>query len=151
MKITRNTPDVLIVEERPWLLGVAIIGFVLFFTGTGMAILAEGHWSGLVGLAVGIGIGGFLFLLLVRRSQLVLDRARGVGALRVRWALGQERTRLALDGLRAEVERHASADGETFRVVLVQGAARYPLSLVFTDRPGHARLAAAINAWLSGV
>lgn len=149
MKITRNTPETLVVEDRPWLLGAGIIAFVLFFAGTGMAILAEGSWTGLVGLAVGLGIGGFLFLLLVRRTQLVLDRARGVGELRVRWALGSDRTPLMLEGLHAEVERHSTPDGETFRVVLVQGATRHPMSLVFTDHPGHAPLAAAINAWLS--
>lgn len=146
--ITKNTPELFVAEERPWVTGVAIAAFILFFTGTGMLILAGGDWTGLVGLVVGLGIGGFLFVLFVRRVQLVMVRATGTAELRARSVFGTERTRLLVSDLAAEVETHRDSDGDTYRAVLATPHARHPLSLVFTDRPTHAALAAAINAWL---
>lgn len=154
MKLVTDTPDLLIVEDRPILLALGLIVFILAFVGAGLAITLAGEWWGLLFALFGGGMGFVAFWAFVRRVQLVLHRPEGYAELRRRNLFGGTRVRHLLTEIdRAEIEESRSSDsGTTYRVVLVipagQSAGRHPVTLAYSSGRGHHRAAEAINAWL---
>jgi len=84
MKVTRNTPQQLIIANSPWLIGLLLTGFILIFVAVGLFLLSEGVWAGLVFAVFGGGIGFGAFAAFVRRVQLILDRPSDTITLRAR-------------------------------------------------------------------
>lgn len=151
MKVTHDTPDLLVVESVPWLIGGALILFVLMFAGAGLLLLAEGQPFGLLFLLGGGGLGFGGFWAFVRREQLILDRSAGEVVLRRRTIFGRTEERQPLAALRgAVIETHRSRKGgTTFRAELDFGPGdRRPVVSYFTNGGGPARIARAINDWL---
>lgn len=154
MKILSDTPDLLIVEDRPVLLALALIGFILAFVAAGLGIVLAGEWWGLLLALGGGGMGLVAFWAFVRRVQVVFHRPEAYVELRRRNLFGGSRVRHALAEIdRAEIEEsHSSDSGTTYRIVLVipsgQSAGRHPVTLAFSSGRGHHRAAKAINAWL---
>lgn len=157
MKVTTDTPDLLIVEDRPVILAIALTAFILIFIGAGIAVVMAGEWWGLIFLLGGGGFGFAAFWAFVRRVQVVFHRPEGYVEFRRRNIFGGSRVRHALAEVdRAEVEESRSSDsGPTYRVVLVfergQSAGRHPVTLAYSSGSGHQRAAEAINDWLAGV
>lgn len=158
MKVTTNTPDLLIVEDRPVLIAVALIVFTLTFAGFGLFVLAEGEWLGALFMVLGGGMGVACFAIFVRRVQVVFHRADAADAyveLRRRNVFGARKVRHPLDEVsHAELESSRSSDGpDTHRVVLVisegQSAGRHPITFAYSSGSGHQRCNEAINDWLS--
>lgn len=151
MKVKHDTPDLLVVEDTPWLIGAALILFVLMFAGAGLLLLAEGQSFGLLFLLVGGGLGFGGFWAFVRREQVILDRSAGEVVQRRRTIFGQTEERQPLAALcRAVIETHRSRKGGTsFRVELDFGPnGQSPVVSYFTNGGGPARIAHAINDWL---
>ncbi len=74
MKVTRDTPDQLIISNSPWLIGLMLIIFILIFVAVGLLLITEDFWVGLLFAGFGGGIGFGAFVAFVRRVQLILDR-----------------------------------------------------------------------------
>ncbi|MEZ5769672.1 MAG: hypothetical protein R3D80_19975 [Paracoccaceae bacterium] len=154
MKVTTNTPDLLVVEDRPVVLALALIVFILIFVGTGIGIAMAGELWGLLFALVGGGLGFAAFWAFVRRVQVVFHRPESYVEFRRRNLFGGSQLRHALAEIdRAEIEESQSSDnGTTYRVVLViehgQSAGRHPVTLAYSSGRAHHRAAEAINAWL---
>lgn len=154
MKVTRNTADQLIVEERPWLFGFMLIVFVLVFTGVGLSMVAAGEFWGIAFL-FGAAI-GFLFIrVFVRRVQVIFNRPKGWIEIRRRSMSRQSNIRYDLTEItHAEVETSNSGDGgATHRVALIipkgQSQGRHNLTKYYVSGKGSHKTAKAINDWLS--
>lgn len=154
MKVTTDTPDLLIVEDKPVILGLMLIVFILVFIGIGLWLMLSGEISGLLFATIGGGLGFAAFFAFVRRVQVVFQRPAGYVEFRRRNLFGASRKRYALTEIdRAETEESRSAEGgSTWRVVLVigqgQNVGHHPITLVYTNSSGHRRTAEAINRWL---
>jgi hypothetical protein len=154
MKVTRETPDQLIVEEVPWGIAIGLVLFILFFAAVGLFLLSEGVWMGLIFLLGGGGLGFGALWAFVRRVQLILDRVSGAITLRERTLFGMTEERHPLAELQgAEVAQRTSRNREgrtrrTARVELLMGAHRLPLTEVYSSGRHHLRVARAINDWL---
>ena len=96
MKIVTDTPDLLIVEDRPVLLALGLIGFILAFVAAGLAMVLAGEWWGLLFAIFGGGMGFIAFWAFVRRVQVVFHRPEGYVELRRRNLFGGTRVRHAL-------------------------------------------------------
>lgn len=154
MKIVTDTPELLIVEDRPVVLALGLIAFILVFIGAGLAITLAGEWWGLLFALGGGGVGLVAFWAFVRRVQVVFHRPDGYVELRRRNLFGGSRVRHDLAEIdRAVIEEsHGSDSGTTYRVALViehgQSAGRHPITLAYSSGRAHHRAAEAINAWL---
>jgi len=156
MKITTDTPDLLIVENRPVLLALGLTLFILVFVAIGVGLAMAGEWWGILFALGGGGIGFLAFWGFVRRVQVVFHRPEAYVEFRRRNLFGGSKVRHGLAEIdRAEVEEsHSSESGPTYRVVLVaqrgQSAGRHPLTLAYSSGSSHHRVAEAINGWLDG-
>lgn len=154
MKVTTATPDLLIVEDKPVILGLMLIVFILVFLGIGLWLMFLGEISGLLFAVIGGGLGFAAFFAFVRRVQVVFQRPEGYVEFRRRNLFGASRVRHALTEIdRAEIDESRSSEGgSTWRVVLVigqgQSVGRHPITLAYTSGSGHHRTAEAINHWL---
>ena len=150
MKITRDTPRIVVIEDRPWALGLFLIGIMLFSAYVGLLFLDSGNW---VVLACVAFLGGSAFWWFSRDIRYVrltlLDDATAHLWIR---GFKASLTRSFPPGvLRAAVQTDRSGDGETYRVVLLidQGHSveRLPLTGYFTASLAPKRIAARIHAW----
>ncbi|GKY88250.1 hypothetical protein [Sinisalibacter aestuarii] len=154
MKVTTDTPDLLIVEDRPLLIGIMLSLFILVFVGVGLSVTLSGEPLGLIFAIVGGGLGLFAFWAFVQRVQAVFHKPGAWVELRRRTIFGGTTVRHALDEIdRAEIEESRSSDSaSTYRVVLVieagQSLGRHPVTEAYSSGAGHHRAAEAINRWL---
>ncbi len=155
MRVTRDTPDQLILADTPWLVGFFLILFILVFVGIGLTLLMNGEWAGLLFAGIGGGLGLLAFAAFVRRVQLILDRTTGSLILRRRSVFGYRQVRHRLADLSgAELERTSSSEGGTlYRPVLVltggMSAGRHPIVEAYTNTSGPRRAVEAVNGWLA--
>lgn len=154
MKVTRNTPDQLIVADNPWLIGVMLIFFILIFVGAGMAVMLQGEMLGLI-FALGGGGGGLAaFGAFVRRVQVILDRPSDSITIRVRSLLGFSEVRHKLSDLSEVIlESTTSSKGSTLyrpTMVLNKGmsAGTHPIVNTYANTGGAAHIVKAVNGWL---
>lgn len=155
MKITSDTHDLLVIDDRPLLLGIALSIFILIFVGVGLAVLLDGVWAGLIFIIVGGGLGLGAFWAFVERVQVVFHRPEAWVEFRRRNIFGGQRVRHGLNEIdHAEVEETSSSEGGSlWRVVLViaegQSMGRHPVTLAFSNGSEHHVIADAINRWLA--
>jgi hypothetical protein len=155
MKTVIDTPDTLVLEETPWLFGLAIIAFVLIFAGVGWIMLVSGEIiGGLMFLVGGLGMGVLAFWAFIRRTQLWLDQPCAQIALRSRSLFGfSEQTFPLADLTGADTQTsHASKGQRTRRAVLRFGGRTNKVVAItshYTSGRGPLRTAAAVNDWLS--
>jgi hypothetical protein len=164
MRITRDTPDLLIAEAMPWFIAVMLSLGLLLFVGIGLLISSVM----LLGTFVMAGIGGGMCLaaicIFVERLQLILDARAGTATLRSRTILRHREEVLPLaDVLRATGETTLSGgvDTDPSRVrrkmhrpslVLSDGAGGEvlrPITEVHDSSPASGELVRAINDWLA--
>jgi len=153
MKVTNNSPDLLIVEDRPWLFGVLLAGGALAPAGGGIAALLKGEITGLF-FILGSAFLMLFFYFFVRRTQAVFHARQGWMEIRQRTLFGYTKIRHDI----AEIERaiiETSTDGDggaTHRVTFIipsgQSAGRHPLTQVYSSGNGAANVTRAINSWL---
>lgn len=153
MKVRHNTPDLLIVEARPWILGVLFAAGAVGFFGAGVVQLVALNIAGL-GLIAGGAFMMLFFYIFVRRVQVVFHRPEGWVEIRQRTIRRYDRVRHDLAEVeRAMVQTSNSGDGgPTHRVALVipegQSKGRHPLTNYYTGGSGAERVAKVINGWL---
>ncbi|RME18603.1 MAG: hypothetical protein D6801_01080 [Alphaproteobacteria bacterium] len=156
MKITADTPDLLMVEDRPIFIGVLLAFSILATTAIGLARLSAGDLLGLAFLGIGSGIGLAAFYAFVRRVQVVFNRPEGYVEIRRRTLFGGSRVRHRLGEISRAVlqETRSQKGGRMWRVALVidagQSAGTHPITLAYSNGDGHRRAAEAINRWLEG-
>lgn len=158
MKVIEDTPDRLVLEDRPWLLGsVLIIGILIFLA------LAMGTYDVTIWLGIGFGLAALLlavcFVAFVRRVLVLFDRSAGALVIRTRSLMGQGEKTLPLSdvtGAEVETSRSTSTNNDggtsistTHRPVLATRSGAVPLTQVFSSGNGAERIAFAINAWLA--
>lgn len=159
MKVTRNTPDQLIIEHVPWFFAIVLSCCFLIFFGIGLvALFAADDW-GMVffGLMFGVLGGGLWFLMLVlfvKRLQFIFDRTRDLIVIRRRSLIGHKEDTMALSGLtHTELQSMQSSNGSTlYRPALVfdgRSAKREALHSYYTNGRGPKIVADAVNEWLA--
>lgn len=154
MKVTRNIPEQLIIENRPWVISVALIAGGLLFLGIGLSIFLSGEMWGLFFMAASLIPFGLLFAF-ARRTQVLFLKTDGTLVFRRRTLIGSSSITHRLDEVsNAIVETsHSSNGGPTHRVALVfnsgQSAGTHPLTLAYDNFGKHHETAHEINAWLA--
>lgn len=153
MKIIHETPQMLILENRPVWLALFISVFGLIFFAIGMASAQQSMALGMIFMAGGLGIGIGFNMIFVRRTQLTLDATRGMVELRRRGWLGDSQMTWDLQYLdHAITETSYSKDTDTHRAAIVisggMDAGTHPLTIVFSNGQGANRAKDAINRWL---
>lgn len=160
MKVTRNTPDQLILTNTPWFIGISLVLFILCFVGAGLFMVSQGGEGILFGIffaVFGGGMGVGAFCAFVRRVQVILDRRDNSVVIRRQSVFGYEAVEHDLSNLsHAEVEstksRSNQGSNKLHRPVLVldQGmsAGSHPIVEAFSSGRGSQRLADTINTWL---
>jgi hypothetical protein len=158
MKLIQETPARLVLEERPWVLGSALIIGILVFLA-----LALGLWTVTVWLTLGFGLAALLlavcFVVFVQRVIVILDREAGALVIRTRNLMGQGERTLALSevsGAEVETSRSTSTSNNggrttsvTHRTVIATRSGPVPLTNIYTSGSGAENNAAAINRWLA--
>ena len=152
MKVTRETPEQLIVENNPILLALFVSVFGLTFVGIGLANIGSDFTMGalfiLGGLIIGIGFN----MIFIRRTQLILDAPRNLIELRRRSWIRYSAMTWELRYLHsAIVQTSHSGDTPTHRAALIisggMDAGTHPITLVYSSGSGADRAATAINRW----
>lgn len=156
MKVTRNTPDQLIISDQPWMMGLSMTATTLLFVGAGLFMLFDGDASGWLFALGGGAMGALGFALLVRRTQVIFDRPGDLVTLRQRSVFGySERTRPLSSVERAVVENSQASDSNNHRPALVMKPGseerRLPLVTVYTNASGPKLMVDAINGWLASL
>ena len=155
MKVTRNTPDQLILQNNPLLLVAALNLFFLIFLAIGMGTIGQNGLVGAIFIGGSLLMGAALNLAFARRTQLILDRTADRVELRRKSLLAYYRQvwRIA-DVTGAETQVSRSGDTDTRRVALrvhLYGQTEiHPVTLVYTSGKGPERATDAINSWLGG-
>ena len=94
MKVTRDTPNQLIIANTPWFIGIMLVIFNLAFVGSGIFLMStggEGIWFGLIFALGGGGLGFGAFCAFVRRVQIILDRRKDSILIRRQSVLAMKR------------------------------------------------------------
>lgn len=155
MKIKNNTPDLLIIDNAPWLLSFLLAGSILMPVGFAINALFSGDiQTGLRVLVIGGGFGALFFAAFVSRDQLVLDRRDNRVEMRRRTLFRQTSIRHDLRYLRrAIVQTSRSDNSDTHRMTLELDGGMdpglHPFTTAYTSGKGARRGADAVNAWLA--
>jgi len=160
MKVTRTTPDQLILSNTPWLIGLMLVVFILCFVGAGLFMATEGGEGVLFGLffaLCGGGLGFGAFCVFVRRVQVILDRRTNSIVIRRQSVFGYDTVEHDLSNLsHAEVETTTSSrkgtSSKMHRPVLIRdkgmSAGRHPIVEAYVSGGGAQRMVDAVNGWL---
>ena len=152
MKITRDVPQQLIVENNPVWLAILVSAFGLVFFAIGMSTLGSEPMTGLIFMLGGLGMALGFNMIFIRRTQLILDAGRGQIELRRRGWINHTVMTWELRYLeRALVQTSRSGDTDTHRAALVisggMDAGVHPITLVYASGGGARRAVEAINRW----
>jgi hypothetical protein len=152
MKVIHRSESQLIVEDRPWLLGLAMILMALLFLGAGMALLGSGEvFGGLMMVLIGGGVPLLIGALMVQRVRLTFDRDSGRLTRTRRSVLGLTQVTYALDRLsHAVVGVSTDSDGSTYRTELKlrHPDETVPFTTYYTSGLRPERICTAVNQWL---
>ena len=152
MKVIHRTDDLLMIEDRPWIIGILMIIMALVFAFGGMALLASGQlFGGVMLLLIGVGVPVMIGALMVQRVRLTFDRGTGTVIRTRRSVLGLTQTMHALDRLdRARVGVSTDSDGTTYRMELDlrDPPEMLPFTSYHTSGTRPEAMAQAVNDWL---
>lgn len=148
MKVTRNTEDRLIVEDRPLLVTI-VLGVLFLGTLAGaISAFAAGEFAVGVFFTCFTAFVALFIFVFVRRVQVIFDRLSGTLTFRAQNLMGYKEIVHPLDDL-----SHAIKEGyDTSRCVLVfdkgMSEGTHPVTTYSTSGPRPQRITDAINAWL---
>lgn len=151
MRIKTDTPELLVLEDRPLMVALLLSAFVLLDVAAVFGLAAQGEWAGvaMLGLGIPLLLAGFFFF--VRRTIVFFDRGAGLVTIRVATLVSQKDETLSLaDVTGAEVRRNPSSKGGStaLPILRLRGGGSKALLSVSTSGGGPGRAAAAINRWL---
>lgn len=153
MKVTRETPDQLIIENNPIWLAVFISVFALVFVAVGLFLMSTEFWMGVAFTGAGLVVGVVFNLAFTRRTQVIFDRPGNLVEMRRKSLLGYSKRSWHLEHLSgADVQSSRSDNTTTYRAVMIidggMDAGTHPLTLVYSSGSGAQTAANAINRWL---
>lgn len=153
MKVIHRSDQLLVLEDRPWFIGIFMIAMALVFIGASMAVIGRGEILGgfLLGL-VGGGVPILIAALMVRRVRLTLDRQAGRLTRISRSVAGLKQADYALGRLsEAKVGVNYDSDGNTYRTELhLQDPPEIvPFTSYYTNGRKPERMAETVNEWLT--
>lgn len=147
MKITRNSPEHLILGENPVWVAVLSGAIVVIFTAIAIGVIMIGEWFGAF-FFIGTFVGLICMYVFVRRVQLIFDRAAGTLTIQRKNLNKSSQVIHALsDVSAAQVE----GTGDMLRITLVltgQSAGHHPITQSYSNVGDHHGSAQAINHWL---
>jgi hypothetical protein len=153
MKVVHKTATHLVIEDRPWLIGILMILMALGFVVGGMALWATGqYFGGLMLVLVGGGVPLLVAGMMVQRVRLTFDREAGRITRTCRSVLGLTQDTFALDRLEAvRVGVSTDSDGTTYRTELRLKAPIevVPFTSYYTSGRKPEQMADAVNEWLT--
>jgi hypothetical protein len=152
MKVIHRTAKHLVIEDKPWLIGLMMIGMALVFLFGSMKLLADGEVLGgsLLGL-VGVGVPLVIGAVMVQRVRVVFDRTTGEVRRTCRSVRGLTEVAYPLDRIsHASLGVSTDSDSTTYRLELaLKGPVEtLPFTTYYTSgrRPDH--LCSEVNEWL---
>jgi hypothetical protein len=155
MKVIHRTDDLLMIEDRPWFIGIMMIVMALVFAFGGMALLASGEiFGGVMMLLIGVGVPLLIGALMVQRVRLSFDRRAGTVTRTRRSVLGLTQTVHPLGRLdRARVGVSTDSDGTTYRMELDlrDPPEMVPFTTYHTSGKRPEQMTQAVNDWLGTV
>ncbi|MCU0826323.1 MAG: hypothetical protein MUE52_02695 [Tabrizicola sp.] len=154
MKVILWSDRQLILEDKPWLIGILMIAMALMFLGGSMALISAGEFFGglMMGL-IGVGVPLLIAALMVQRVRLVLDRDTGTISRTSRSIRGLNHATYALDRLtEARVGVSTDSDGTTYRMELhlSEPAEIVPFTSYYTSGRKPEQMSVAVNDWRMG-
>ena len=152
MKVIHHTNTHLVIEDRPWFIGLMMIGMALVFLYGSMKLLAEGELLGgsMIGL-VGFGVPLLIGAIMVQRVRVVLDRTTGQILRTCRSVRGLTQGSYALDRVsHASLGVSTDGDGTTYRLELAlrDPVETVPFTTYYTSGRRPDRLCQTVNDWL---
>jgi len=147
MQITENTNDTLVVDNTPWIFAIILIGAIIFSTAMGLFVFIP-RGEGLI-FTLFPAVGGIaVFVALVRRTQLVLDRRTDRVEVRRRTVFGYTVDDFELSALGgAKLYTEGAGKSRRYRVVLLTDGTERPFTMVYTGF-GPQDVVDKINAWI---
>ena len=148
MRIVRTTPDVLVIEDRPWFLWITlpVLGaptVVAAFTGQ-----VDGFWTTLLVGAIGLGVFWFMHHF-APFQRFTFERETATFIHDVYRVTGHKRWTVPLGDIERAAEQAQWSDGTRLeRVALITKDGKYPLESGFSNRRAQPTID-AINAWLT--
>ena len=153
MKVIHRSDQLLVIEDRPWFIGILMIGMTLIFLFGSMKLFAAGEaFGGLMMLLVGGGVPLLIGAVMVRRVRLTFDRSQGAVTRTSRSVGGLTREVYALDRVEtAQLGTSTDSDGTTYRTELRlrDPSEIVPFTSYYTDGRKPERMAEAVNGWLT--
>lgn len=153
MKVIHRSEQLLVIEDRPWFVGLLMIAMALVFLFGGMRVFMAGEvFGGLMMLLLGVGVPLLLAALIVRRVRLTFDRTEGKVTRVSRSVRGLTRDSYALDRLKlAQLGVSTDSDGTTYRTELQLNAPQetVPFTTYFTSGRKPAQMVDVVNDWLT--
>jgi len=161
LKVTRNTPEQLILEKKSWGVGGMLIVMMIASVVMGAVFIGIGLTSetliftimGALAPVLTITLCTFAMRSFVERLQLILDRHAGTLTLRTQKLKDYTEVIHDLDHFAgAKLDRHTDSDrNQTSRIVLIlsdgPSAGDHPVSNVFVSGWGPKKAVETINAW----
>ena len=156
MKITQNTPDLLIADDTPWIMALLLLVFTLVFVAVGLFTISGGNWLGLMFIVLGGGMGIGAMAFLVERLQIILDGRAGRATIRSRTMIRYKETMVPLDDVRqAVIEKTYRSRGggppmTRPSLVVADGdqTKTIPVTEIYTSGRATKNLVPVINKWL---
>ena len=154
MKVIHRSDMQLVLEDRPWLLGLTMIVMAVGILAFALSLLSEGEVAGgimlgLIGVGVPLGIGS----LMVQRVRLTLDRSTGQVTRTCRSVRGLTQQTYPLRRLaEARVDSKRGKNGGTHRMELrlIDPPAEVPFTSYHAGGGQAEQMAEAVNSWLHG-
>jgi hypothetical protein len=153
MRIRVDTPDRLVITDRPIVLGVMLSTVLLVMLGFALAAAASGAWVGAGILLSAASVIAGITAVFIRRSDLILDRLSGEAHLYSSTLLGKTWLSWPLSEVTGAIVQstHGGEDsGMTYRpALLLAGGRTQELTPVYTSGKGASRTVTAIERWLT--
>jgi hypothetical protein len=152
VKVIHRTDSLLVIEDRPWLLGLMMIAMALVFLVAGMGLIGSGEGlGGVFMIVIGVGLPLLIGAVMVQRVRLTFDRTSGQvtrtcrsfrGLTQQTYPLGR------LDG--ARVDTSTDSDGSTYRMELrlKDPQETVPFTSYYTSGRKPETMAQAVTDWL---
>ena len=152
MKIIHQSESQLVIEDRPWLIGILMIIMAVAFLGGSLLFFSQGEFlGGVIMGGVGVGVPLLIGILMVQRVRLTFDRSNGLLTRTRKSVFGLTQTQYSLHRLlRAYTGVSHGDDGPTYRMELQLNDPdeTVPFTTYHTSGGKPAQLVSSVNEWL---
>lgn len=154
MKITRDTPSQLIVENRPIFIAAILLLMALVFLSLTIGLLWMGEIIGLAFL-LGVLLSGACLYIFSRRVQLIFNADSATLTVQRKNMRNASVVVHPLNEVKRAILEQTTSDNSTlYRVTLEmtgQSAGMHPITTGYSNVGQHRAVADAINRWLDSV